>query len=155
MHAQALKSVISFTTDIDYGEWMNNSIFNTLAVILNTAYILFSLALGFWAGYTAVRGGKLGGQYWGAIFTAAGLAVIELIVWLARTLAGEQLRWVYFLYLAYFIIVYPGTFALLRGRDDRRAAAIFAGVAIFTALSAISASDPTRGVIATTATPAP
>lgn len=123
------------------------SIFDTLAVILNTAYILFCLALGLWAGLVAIRGGSLGGQFWGAMWTCSGLAVVSLIVWLLRTLSGQQLRWVYLLYLAFFIVVLPGTFALMRGRDDRLAAAIFAGVAIFAALSAISAADPTRGVI--------
>jgi hypothetical protein len=122
-------------------------IFDTLAVILNTAFTLFSFALGLWAGYLAITNRPLDGSFWGAMWLGAGLAVAGLLVWLARSLGGEQLRWVYGLYFAYFVIVYPGTFALLRGRDDRLAAAIFAGIAIFTAFSAISASDPTRGVI--------
>lgn len=124
------------------------SFVDTLAGILNTAYILFAFALGIWAGSIFIRGGSLGGQFWGAIWTCSGLAVGSLIVWLLRTLAGEQLRWVYLLYLLFFIIVLPGTFAIMRGRDDRVAAGIFAGVAIFAALSAISAADPSRGVIA-------
>ena len=124
------------------------SVFATLGTILNNAYILYCFGLGIWAGVQFVRNQNLGGQFWGAMWIAAGLAVIGLVVWLARTLSGEDLRPVYLLYQLYFIIVFPGTFALLRGRDDRVAAALFSGIAIFTALSAISAADPTRHVIA-------
>lgn len=124
------------------------SIFAILASIFNTAYILFCFALGIWAGAVALRNGQLGGQFWGAMWTCTLMAVIGALLWLARTLAHEELRSVYLLYELYFIVVFPGTFALLRGRDDRSAAAIFAGIAIFTALSAFSAADPSRGVIA-------
>lgn len=119
----------------------------TLGGIINTAYILFCFALGVWAGVLALRAQPLSGQFFGAMWTGAGLAVTALLIWLLRTLAGEQLRSVYLLYELYFVIVLPGTFALLRGRDDRAAALIFAGVAIFTALAAVSAADPSRQVI--------
>jgi len=124
------------------------SVFSTLGTILNNAYILYSFGLGIWAGVQFVRSQNLGGQFWGAMWIAAGLAVVGLLVWLARTLSGEDLRPVYLLYELYFIIVYPGTFALIRGRDDRTAAAIFCGIAIFTALAAMSAADPSRHVVA-------
>ncbi|GAB4546410.1 MAG: hypothetical protein OHK0023_05990 [Anaerolineae bacterium] len=124
-----------------------NNFLPQLSVILYTAYILFCLILGLWAANSALRNKPLGGNYWGAIWTCTGLAVIMLVVWLLRSLSGENLRWVYLLYSIFFIVVLPGTFAILRGRDDRRAAAIFAGVAIFAALSAISASDPARGIV--------
>ena len=131
------------------------NIFATLSSIINNAYILFCFILGLWAGVQFVRNQGLGGQFWGAMWTCAALAVIGLLLWLIRSLRGEDLRPVYVLYELYFIIVLPGTFALLRGRDDRVAAGIFCFVAIFTALSAISAADPTRHVIAPlpTATP--
>lgn len=128
---------------------------DTLAGILNTAYTLFCFILGFWAGSAYLRGKSLTGEYWGAVWVCAGLAVAGLVVWLLRTLSGEQLRWVYLLYSLYFIIVLPGTFAILRGRDDRVAAGIFAVVAIFSAFSSISASDPRRGVVVLPETPAP
>jgi hypothetical protein len=124
------------------------SIFATFGTIFNTAYILFCFALGIWSGVVWLRGGTLGGQFWGAMWTCAILAVFNLLLWLGRSLSGEQLRPVYLLYELYFIVVLPGTFALLRGRDDRVAAGIFAGVTIFSALAAISAADPTRHVIA-------
>lgn len=124
------------------------NIFATLSGIFINAYILFCFVLGIWAGVIAIRKRNIGGDFWGAMWIGAGMAAIGLLFWLARTLAGEELRWVYLWYQLYFIIVLPGTFALLRGRDDPTAAWIFCGVAIFTALAAMSANDPTRHVIA-------
>ena len=124
------------------------TVFATLGTILNNAYILYCFGLGIWAGIQFLRSQNLGGQFWGAMWIASGLAVVGLVIWLARTLSGEDLRPVYVLYELYFIIVFPGTFALMRGRDDRVAAGLFSGIAIFTALAAISAADPTRHVIA-------
>jgi hypothetical protein len=124
------------------------SFFATLAGIFNNAYILFCFALGIWAGAQYMRGQGLGGQFWGAMWTVTGMAAVGLLLWLGRAASGEQLRWVYVLYELYFIIVFPGTFALMRGRDDRTAAGIFCIVAIFSALAAMSAADPSRQVIA-------
>jgi hypothetical protein len=124
------------------------NLFATLGTIINTAFVLYCFALGIWAGIIAVRGGALGGQFWGAMWMSSVLGVMALLAWLGRALTGEQLRSVYLLYVLFFIIVLPGTFALLRGRDDRTAAAIFSGIAIFSALAAISAADPSRHVIA-------
>src|SRR5262249_22766764 len=87
------------------------------------------------------------------MWIGAGMGAVGLLLWLARSLAGEQLRWVYVWYELYFVIVLPGTFALLRGRDDRTAAAWVAGIAIFTALAAFSSADPSRAVIAVAPTP--
>ncbi len=126
-----------------------NNFLDILGAILNTAYILFNILLGLWAALNAARGQGLDGNFFGAMWLCTLIPVAGLVVWLLRSLAGENLRWVYVLYLAFFIVVLPGTFAILRGRDDRVAAAIFAGVAIFAALSAISAADPARMVIVT------
>ena len=124
------------------------SLFAILGGIFNNAFILFCIALGIWAGVQFIRGEGLGGQFWGAMWTCTGLAAVGLVIWLARALSGEDLRAVYVLYELFFVIVLPGTFALLRGRDDRVAAGIFSAIAIFAALSAISAADPTRHVVA-------
>lgn len=116
-----------------------------LTVILNNAYILYCLALGIWAGLLWLRDQPLSGNFWGAMWLASGLAVVSLIIGIMRAVGGAQFRAVYWLYEAYFILVLPGTFAMLRGRDDRNAAAIFAGIAIFTALAAVSTAQ--RNVI--------
>jgi hypothetical protein len=122
------------------------SFLGTLATVLINAYILFCFALGIWAGYLGLRGRGLGGNFWGAVALCAGLAVVELLIFLLRWGSGAAFErpGINLLYSAYFIIALPGTFAILRGRDDRVAALIFAGVAIFTALAAISYADPSR-----------
>lgn len=126
------------------------TIFTTLGSIINNAYIMFCFALGIWAALLALRSQPISGNFWGAMWSCTILAVIGLLVWLGRVASGEELRAVYFLYQLYFIIVFPGTFALMRGRDDRGAAMYLSGIALFTAFAAISAADPTRHVIAPT-----
>ncbi len=102
--------------------------------ILNNAYILFSLALGFWSAFQGARRKPLGGQFWGALATNTILAAVNLLLALIMAAMGIQARrGVYYLYAVYFVIVLPGTFALLRGRDDRVAAFIYGIVAFFSA----------------------
>jgi hypothetical protein len=113
--------------------------------ILNNAYVLYCVALGLWAGWLWLRDQPLSGNFWGAMWLASLLAVFSLLIGVVRALGGAQFRTVFWLYELYFILVFPGTFALLRGQDDRRAAMYFAGVAIFSALAAISTAD--RNVI--------
>ena len=115
--------------------------------ILNNMMALYFLALGIWAGILTVRGKPLSGQFWGAMWLASIPPALGLVLGIVRALDGEQLRAVFWLYQMYFVIVLPGTFALLKGRDDRNAAMWFAGVCIFSALTAIALADPSRHVI--------
>ncbi len=102
--------------------------------VLNNAYILFSILLGIWSAIQAGRNQPLGGQFWGALATNTLLAALTLGVAVIAALMGIQpRRGVYFLYAIYFVIVLPGTFALLRGRDDRTAALIYGIVTFFSA----------------------
>ncbi len=108
----------------------------TLHVILTNTYTLFTLALGLWALFFAFRNRNLDGSYWGALAIQSLLAVVIFAITVLLTLGGNPpRRWVYWLYIIYFMIVLPSTYALLRGRDDRTAALIFAGVCIFTFLA--------------------
>ncbi len=102
--------------------------------ILNNAYILFLFALGFWSAFQGGRRQPLGGQFWGALVTNTLLAAIIFLLSLLMAAMGIQAkRGVYYLYAIYFVIVLPGTFALLRGRDDRTAAFIYGIVTFFSA----------------------
>jgi hypothetical protein len=105
--------------------------------VLSNAYTLFCLIVGVWALVVAGRNGTLNGQFWGAVAVNTLLAVAVLIVTLLLQTTGiaPARGWLYYLYDAFFIIVQPGTFALLRGRDDRTAAGIFAAVTLFAALT--------------------
>lgn len=105
--------------------------------ILNNAYILFSFALGIWSAVQAWRGKTLSGQFWGALATNTILAIVLFLLSLLMAAMGIQAkRGVYYLYAVYFIVVLPGTFALLRGRDDRVAAYIYGIVTIFNGAAA-------------------
>ncbi len=107
-----------------------------LHIILTNAYTLFTLFLGIWALYFVFTNRNIDGQYWGAVAVQSLLAVAIFILTVLLTLSGKSpARWVYWLYLIYFMIVLPATYALLRGRDDRTAAMVFAGVAFFTFLA--------------------
>ncbi|MBX3062903.1 MAG: hypothetical protein U0528_13280 [Anaerolineae bacterium] len=116
-----------------------------ISAIINSTYVLYCFALGIWAGILYLRDLPLSGNFWGAMWLAPVLPAIELLLGIIRAVGGAEYRTVFWLYQIYFIIVLPGTFALLRGRDDRQAAAIFAGIAIFSALAAISTAQ--RNVI--------
>jgi hypothetical protein len=107
-----------------------------LHVILTNAYTLFSGALGLWALLFIAQRRDIDGQYWGAVAIHSFLAVAIFVATIVLTLTGHgPTRWVYWLYLIYFMIVLPATYALLKGRDDRAAAQTFAAVCIFTALA--------------------
>ncbi len=114
----------------------------SLHTILTNAYTLFCFLLGFWALFLAVRNQPIGGQFWGALAVDSLLAAAILIVSFLLQLGGiPPARSVYYLYAIYFVIVLPGTYALLRGRDDRTAAWIYAAVILFTALASLTRSD--------------
>jgi len=114
-----------------------------LHTVLNNAYTMFCFILGFWALLMTIRNQPIAGGFWGALIINGILAVVILVLTLLLHVAGlpPARGWVYYLYLAFFVIVLPGTFALLRGRDDRGAAAIYAAVILFTALTALTRSD--------------
>ncbi|GAB4571189.1 MAG: hypothetical protein Kow0077_07220 [Anaerolineae bacterium] len=106
--------------------------------ILNNAYILFSFLLGGWCILKLIRNETLDGQFWGAVAANTILALSILLWTVVMVLTGiRPHRMVtYFLYALYFVVVLPGTFSLLRGRDDRLAVIIFGIVTIFSAAAA-------------------
>jgi len=117
--------------------------------ILFNAHILFSLALGGWAAVIAGRGQAISGNYWGAVIVQSILAGMVLLVGIILTLMGyrpdnDRLT-LYFLYMAWLVVIMPGLFSMLRGRDDRSAALAFAILAFFNA--GVSLSMSSRGIV--------
>ncbi len=117
--------------------------------ILFNAHILFSLALGGWAAVTAGRRQAISGNYWGAIIVQSILAGMVLLVGIILTLMGyrpdnDRLT-LYFLYMAWLVVIMPGLFSMLHGRDDRSAALAFAMLAFFNA--GVSLSMLSRGIV--------
>lgn len=110
--------------------------------ILFNAQILYSVFLGIWAAVQAGRGESVSGNFWGAILTYALLVGVTLVIGIILALQGMEPRdgrlWLYFLYMAFLMVIMPGLFTLLHGRDDRRAGLAFALLAFFNASVAIS-----------------
>ncbi len=105
-------------------------------IFFNTQ-ILFSLILGLWAAVNAGRGRSISGNFWGAVATFSVLIGITLVMGIIMTAQGFRPKdgrlILYYLYMAFLLIIMPGLFTLLRGRDDRAAGLAFAILAWFNA----------------------
>ncbi len=117
-----------------------------LHAVLFNMYILYMLALGVWAGSMYARDASISGGFWGAVAISAGLAGITLLVGVVLSLQGLRPHrfLLYYLYMLFLLIIMPGLFTLLRGRDDRSAALAFSLLAFFNASTAFSMAQ--RGV---------
>jgi len=113
---------------------------NDLHNILFNAHILYSVALGIWSGVVAYRNQSISGNFWGAVATITILALVVTLIGVIMTIEGlrpERLL-VYYLYMSWLVIIMPGLFSLLRGRDDRSAAIAFSILSFFNAATSIS-----------------
>ena len=113
--------------------------------ILFNAHIMYSVILGIWAAVTAGRGESISGNFWGAVLTYSGLAAVIFVIGLFMTAQGlrpgpedNKRLTLYILYMAFLVVIMPGLFSMLRGRDDRAAGIAFAILAIFNASVSIS-----------------
>jgi hypothetical protein len=113
---------------------------NDLHNILFNAHILYSVALGIWSAVMAVREEPISGNFWGAVATITILAAIVTAVGVVMTLQGLRPERIvtYYLYMSWLVIIMPGLFTLLRGRDDRNAAIAFAILSFFNAATSYS-----------------
>lgn len=103
--------------------------------IFFNAILMFSGILGVWATVKAARRQGISGNFWGALAILTGLSTITLLIGIVLTLQGfspvTQRLQTYFLYMAWLVIIIPGMFSQLRGRDDWSAALAFAMLCIF------------------------
>jgi len=110
--------------------------------ILFNTHILFSLALGIWASVMAARNESISGNFWGAVATYVILVGATTLVGIMLALQGlrplDGRLALYFLYMAFLVVIMPGLFSMLRGRDDRSAAIAFAILAFFNASVSVS-----------------
>jgi hypothetical protein len=113
---------------------------NDFHAILFNAHILYSVALGIWSGVMAIRNQPISGNFWGAVATITILAAIVTGIGVIMTLEGlRPPRLVtYYLYMSWLVIIMPGMFTLLRGRDDRNAAIAFSILSFFNATTSLS-----------------
>lgn len=119
-----------------------------LHTILFNMHILYAVILGVYSVILSSRNEGMSGNFWGAMMIYAGLAGATLVVGLLLALQGYTIerQTIYFLYMFFLVIIMPGLFSLLRGRDDRNAAIAFAILAFFNASVSISMFQ--RGLVA-------
>jgi len=113
---------------------------NDIHNILFNAHILFSVFLGIWSASMAMRSQPISGNFWGSVATITLLAAIILVVGIIMTATGLRPPRIttYFLYMSWLIVIMPGLFTLLRGRDDRNAAIAFSILCFFNATTSFS-----------------
>lgn len=113
---------------------------NPIHTILFNAHIMYSVGLGIWAGVMAARNEPISGNFWGAVATSVILAGGVLLLGIIMTAQGlrPQRLLIYYLYVIWLVIIMPGLFTMLRGRDDRHAAIAFSILAFFNATTSIS-----------------
>lgn len=113
---------------------------NDIHNILFNAHILFSIALGVWSAAMAARSQPISGNFWGAVATITILAAVITVVGIVMALTGMRppRMTTYFLYMAWLVVIMPGLFTMLRGRDDRNAAIAFSILSFFNAVTSFS-----------------
>jgi len=113
---------------------------NDLHAITFNAHILFSLILGIWSASLAIRSQSISGNFWGAVASITIVAAVVLVIGVIMTAQGlaPERPTVYFVYMSWLVVIMPGVFTLLRGRDDRDAAIAFSILCFFNAATSIS-----------------
>lgn len=110
---------------------------------------LYSFVLGVYAAVLAAREESISGNFWGSLAIFSGLAVLTLIIGIVLTFQGattvDGRSTIYFLYMLFLVVIMPGLFSLLRGRDDRSAAIAFSLLALFNASVMFSMAQ--RGLV--------
>lgn len=113
------------------------------------AILLFSGILGAWAVVMAARSQSISGGFWGSVATLAGLSLVTMLVGIVLALQGfapiDGRTSIYFIYMAWLVVIMPGMFTQLRGRDDSSAAIAFAMLAIFNLFVGLSMQS--RGLV--------
>jgi len=101
---------------------------------LANACVIFSLLLGLYSLWRFFRKEGVGANLLSVLAAAELLYVAQAVVGLVQVFQGARPgRGVHFLYGILLVIVLPGTFAYLRGKDDRRAALIYGLIGLFLA----------------------
>jgi hypothetical protein len=113
---------------------------NDIHAIVFNMHILFSLILGIWGAMLALRNQPISGNYWGAVATSTIVAGVVILIGIAMTLMGLRPQRVvtYYLYMLWLVVIMPGLYSLLRGRDDRNAAIAYTILCFFNAATSAS-----------------
>lgn len=100
---------------------------------LATTAAFYALALALWAGYLAVRGRAIDGNYLGAVVIGEGLLIAEgaLGAWLLFALGQSPDRGIHFLYGTLALIIWPFLFTYTRSSNGSREAVLFSAGSFF------------------------
>jgi hypothetical protein len=113
---------------------------NDIHTIVFNMHILFSLTLGIWGALLALRNQPISGNYWGAVAMSTIVAAVVLLIGIVMTLIGLRPQRIvtYYLYMLWLVVIMPGLYSLLRGRDDRNAAIAYSILCLFNAATSTS-----------------
>ena len=117
--------------------------------ILFSMQTLYSMLIGIYAAWLGAQGNPLSGNFFGTVAVYAILNIVILVIGIILLSAGYTIEAggrivIYMLYMVFLIVILPGIFSIMRGRDDKSAATIFGASAIFNA--AVSYSMFGRGL---------
>lgn len=120
--------------------------FVDIHTILFNMVIFYAFALGIYAAVLGARGQSLSGNFWGGVVVFAILCTLTLGVGIILILNGYTVQSggriiIYVLYMLFMIIIMPGLFSFLSGRDDSKAALYFAVLSLFNAAVAFSMAE--------------
>lgn len=121
-------------------------IFQAAHTILFNTQMLYSFGIGIYAAWLGAKATPLSGNFWGTIAIYAMVNVVTLIVGVILLVAGFHIQsgdrtLIYVLYMLFLIVILPGMFSIMQGRDDKRAALTFGVVAMFNAAVSFSMMD--------------
>jgi uncharacterized membrane protein YhaH (DUF805 family) len=117
--------------------------------ILFLMQTLYSFGLGLYASWLTAREQSLSGNFWGSIGVYVILNIVVLIVGIILNIMGFTIQsgeriFIYYLYMMFLIVIMPGLFSMLRGREDRSASMMFVALGLFNA--SVSYSMIERGL---------
>jgi len=113
---------------------------------LLTTILLFFGALAIWGFVGYLRGQDISGSYQGALVIGELLMLAEALIGVALWIGGREAyrQAIHVLYGIVAVIMLPGTFAYVRGRDSRWEQLIYAAVCLFLCGIALRALETGR-----------
>ncbi|MEO1644433.1 MAG: hypothetical protein AAFR67_04555 [Chloroflexota bacterium] len=117
--------------------------------ILFNMQTLYGFAIGVYAAWLGARDQSLSGNFFGtvavyAILNIVTLAIGTFLIFGDYSIESGGRTFIYVLYMLYLIVILPGIFSVMQGRDDKSAAITFGAAAMFNA--AVSYSMFARGL---------
>jgi len=111
--------------------------------------MIFSFMLGVYAAWLSAGKKPLSGNFFGSVAVYAILNTVIFVMGIILLISGYTVEGggrvvIYILYMLFLIVILPGLFAIMRGRDDRSAGLTFGMFAMFNA--AVSFSMVERGL---------